>query len=142
VAVEERLDEPADALWRRLPAPGAAEPVVEKALEERPDRVSELNTAPESYGFDDTAEVAVELGAGSVLFFNGYLLHRSKPNRSDGYRRTFVGHYLNAWSLLPWRQRQRPEDPNVAELDSRRVVPVAGHDPYEWKGYETDPGAV
>lgn len=106
---------------------------------ERPD---EFDTAPESYGFDDSAEVPVELEAGSVLFFNGYLLHRSKPNRSDGYRRTFVGHYLNAWSLLPWRQRRTLDDLNVAEIDSRRVVPVAGDDPYAWKGYESDPDAV
>ncbi len=106
------------------------------------ERPEESDTAPESYGFDDTAELPVELEAGSVLFFNGYLLHRSKPNRSDGFRRTFVGHYLNAWSLLPWRQRRKPEDPNVAELDSRRVVPIAGDDPYEWKGYESDPDAV
>ena len=106
---------------------------------ERPD---EFDTAPESYGFDDADEVPVELEAGSVLFFNGYLLHRSKPNRSNGFRRTFVGHYLNAWSLLPWKQRKKPEDLNVAEIDSRRVVPVAGEDPYAWKGYETDPDSV
>ena len=105
-------------------------------------RPDEFDASPESYGFDDAAEIPVELEAGSVLFFNGYLLHRSKPNRSTTYRRTFVGHYLNAWSLLPWRQRQRPEDPNVAELDCRRVEPVAGDDPYAWKGYENDPDYV
>ena len=105
-------------------------------------RPEEFDTAPESYGFDDSNEIPVELEAGSVLFFNGYLLHRSKPNRSDGYRRTFVGHYLNAWSLLPWRQRVEPGDPNMAELDSRRVVPVAGEDPYAWRGYERDPDWV
>jgi len=105
-------------------------------------RPDEFDTAPESYGFDDSEEVPVELEAGSVLFFNGYLLHRSKPNRSEGFRRTFVGHYLNGWSLLPWKPRQRAEDLNVAEIDSRRVVPVAGEDPYAWKGYESDAGAV
>ena len=101
-------------------------------------RPEEFDGAPESFGFDDSEEVAVGLEAGSVLFFNGYLLHRSKPNRSDGYRRTFVGHYLNAWSLLPWRQRREAGDLNVAELDCRRVVAVAGEDPYAWKGFEND----
>ena len=105
-------------------------------------RPEEFDGAPESYGFDDSAEVPVEIEAGSALFFNGYLLHRSKPNRSDIYRRTFVGHYLNAWSLLPWRQRERPDDPNFAEIDSRRVVPLCGDDPYEWKGYESNPSWV
>ena len=57
---------------------------------------------------------------------------------SETYRRTFVGHYLNAWSLLPWRQRQKPDDLNVAEIDCRRIVPVAGDDPYAWKGVESD----
>jgi len=101
-------------------------------------RPDEFDAAPESYGFEDSGEVAVEMAAGSVLFFNGYLLHRSKPNRSETYRRTFVGHYLNAWSLLPWRQRQKPDDLNVAEIDCRRIVPVAGDDPYAWKGVESD----
>ena len=50
-------------------------------------RPEEFDTAPESYGFDDSEEIPVELEAGSVLFFNGYLLHRSKPNRSEGFRR-------------------------------------------------------
>ena len=40
-------------------------------------RPDEFDAAPESYGFDDSTEVPVEQ-AGSVLFFNGYLLHRSR----------------------------------------------------------------
>lgn len=103
-------------------------------------RPEEFDASPESYGFDDSEEVPVELEAGSVLFFNGYLLHRSKKNRSDVYRRTLVSHYMNAWSLLPWKPRAKPEDPNFAELDRRNVVPVIGDDPYAWKGYERNPG--
>src|SRR3954468_2418356 len=33
----------------------------------------EFDFAKESYGFDDTDEVLVEVPAGSVVFFNGYL---------------------------------------------------------------------
>ena len=45
-----------------------------------------------------------------------------------------------AWSLLPWKPRAKPDDPNFAELDRRNVVPVVGADPYAWKGYERNPG--
>jgi hypothetical protein len=31
---------------------------------------------------------------GDVLFFNGSLVHGSKPNRSDRFRRSLVGHYI------------------------------------------------
>ncbi|MCS7061920.1 MAG: phytanoyl-CoA dioxygenase family protein [Anaerolineae bacterium] len=93
----------------------------------------EFDFAPESYGFDDSQEIPVEVKAGTVVFFNGYLLHRSRKNRSQGYRRVLVNHYMNAWSLLPWslKEGERP-----ANADVRKVVPVAGIDPYRWKGYE------
>jgi phytanoyl-CoA hydroxylase len=67
---------------------------------ENPD---EFDFAPESYGFDVSAQVPVEVKAGTVVFFNGYLLHRSFKNRSEIYRRVLVSHYMNAWSLLPWQ---------------------------------------
>ena len=62
----------------------------------------EFDPTDEAYGFDDSDTVMVEVSAGTVVFFNGYLLHRSQRNRSDGYRRALVNHYCNAWSLLPW----------------------------------------
>src|SRR4029079_7284902 len=43
----------------------------------------ELDFAPESYGFDETKQVPVEVKAGTVVFFNGHLLHRSFKNRSN-----------------------------------------------------------
>ena len=61
----------------------------------------------ESYGFDETLEVPIEVKTGTVVFFNGYLLHRSRKNRGQTYRRVLVNHYCNA-----------------------------GIDPYAWKGYE------
>jgi ectoine hydroxylase-related dioxygenase (phytanoyl-CoA dioxygenase family) len=99
----------------------------------------EFDFAPESHGFDESAEVPVEVKAGTVVFFNGYLLHRSRKNRSNIYRRVLVNHYCNAWSLLPWHAN---EDGSVASADHRCVVPVAGRDPYAWKGYTTPPGGV
>lgn len=41
--------------------------------------------------------------AGDVLFFDGHLLHCSYPNRTrDRWRRSFVCHYCNARSWVPW----------------------------------------
>src|ERR1051326_884593 len=103
------------------------------------DHPDEFDFAPESHGFDESAEASVEVKAGTVVFFNGYLLHRSFKNRSSDYRRVLVNHYCNAWSLLPWSLK---EGEHVAMADRRNVVPVAGVDPYAWKGYETPPNNV
>jgi ectoine hydroxylase-related dioxygenase (phytanoyl-CoA dioxygenase family) len=102
----------------------------------------EFDPTDESFGFDDAAAVPVEVKAGSVVFFNGYLLHRSLKNRSQGYRRSLVNHYCNAWSLLPWTVG--PQDIStyqVPTLDFRNVIPI-GPDPYESKGYDTPPDQV
>jgi chlorinating enzyme len=48
-------------------------------------------------------EVKVEAEPGDVVFFGGHVLHRSLQNRSKTQsRRSFVGHYCNARSLVPW----------------------------------------
>ncbi len=57
--------------------------------------MDEFDDAPESYGFDDSGATPVEAPAGSVVFFNGYLLHRSKRNLSNTYRRALVNHYMS-----------------------------------------------
>ena len=91
-------------------------------------------------GFDESPQVPVEVKAGSVVFFNGYLLHQSLRNRTrDSYRRVLVSHYLSSESLLPWVKTV--QDQPVARADVRRVFPVAGVDPYAWKGYEKQPAA-
>jgi ectoine hydroxylase-related dioxygenase (phytanoyl-CoA dioxygenase family) len=89
----------------------------------------------ESKGFPyrDEDAVPVEVQAGAIVFFNGYLLHRSLPNRLEtGYRRSLVNHYMSASSLLPWF----PPKPNqgMAVTDYRDIVMVAGKDPYAYKG--------
>lgn len=103
------------------------------------DNPDEFDSAPESYGFDESDEVPVEVKAGTLVFFNGYLLHRSRKNRSDIYRRVLVNHYCNSWSLLPW---SLAEGERVANADRRNVLPVSGIDPYAWKGYEEPPKSV
>ena len=87
-------------------------------------------------GFDDSGQIPVEVKAGGVVFFNGYLLHQSYANKTESsYRRVLVSHYLSSESLLPWTQTGSGE--SVARADHRRVIQVAGVDPYAWKGYET-----
>ncbi len=93
----------------------------------------EYDYGPESFGFDDSDAVPVEVEPGTVVFFNGYLLHKSLKNRSDIYRRVLVSHYMNSWSLLPWSLK---EDERTANADRRAIIPVSGVDPYAWKGYE------
>ena len=89
--------------------------------------------APESFGFEEAQAIPVEVKAGAIVYFNGYLLHRSFKNRSEIYRRVLVNHYMNAWSLLPWHLK---EGETTANADRRGVLLAAGTDPYEWKGYE------
>jgi ectoine hydroxylase-related dioxygenase (phytanoyl-CoA dioxygenase family) len=48
-------------------------------------------------------EIAVPAAPGDVVFFGGHVLHRSHENRSpDRLRRSFVAHYCNAHSWVPW----------------------------------------
>lgn len=87
----------------------------------------EFDTSEESYGFDDLDEIPVEVKKGSVVFFNGYLLHRSKKNRSNHSRKVLVNHYMTASSLLPWAS-------GIAKEDSRKIQLVSGRDPYAYRG--------
>ncbi len=102
-----------------------------------------FDCAMEAQGFpwsNDDA-VPVEVKAGSIVFFNGYLLHRSLPNYADGgYRRSYVNHYMSAESLLPWHWGGAMDGP-VSQLDSRDIIMIAGEDPYKFRGYEDKHGA-
>jgi phytanoyl-CoA hydroxylase len=98
---------------------------------------SEFDPTDEAFGFDDSEAVPVEVRAGDVVFFNGYLLHRSLKNRSTGTRRALVNHYMSAASLLPWGFGKGGAD--VATRDMRTIVHVAGAEPYPWKPYEAPP---
>ena len=106
--------------------------------DQRPhDDPEEFDGAPESYGFEDSGEVPVEAKTGDAVFFNGYLLHRSRKNRSGVFRRVLVNHYMNAWSRLPWQPR---EGESPARADYRDIVMICGEDPYAWKGLEDRSG--
>src|SRR5258708_6201902 len=88
----------------------------------------------ETYGFPYTDQdaIPVEAKAGTILFFNGYLLHRSMPNYAkSGYRRVLVNHYMSAESLLPWHNPRDGE--RMATADLRDIVMIAGEDPYAYK---------
>ena len=75
--------------------------------------------------YTEDQAVAVELKAGSALFFNGYLLHRSLNNSTtDRFRRALVFHYMSAESFFPQGDSE----------DVREIIMVCGEDPYEWKG--------
>ncbi len=87
------------------------------------------------FPYTDDDAVPVEVPAGSMVFFNGYLLHRSLPNFApQGFRRSLVNHYMSAESLLPWHPPGAGE--HMATADYRDIVLVAGQDPYAWKGLE------
>ena len=95
----------------------------------------DLDRAEEAFGFPYAPEdgVAVELEAGSVVFFNGYLLHGSYPNRSESsFRRSVQFVYMSAESLLPWDQVTR----GPTTRDYRDIIMVCGKDPYAYKGVE------
>lgn len=88
------------------------------------------------FPYTDDDAVPVEVKKGSIVFFNGYLLHRSLPNYApSGFRRSLVNHYMSAESLLPWHGFA-PNQP-IATADYRDIVMVAGTDPYAWKGVES-----
>lgn len=77
--------------------------------------------------------VPVEVPAGAIVAFNGYLLHRSLPNRAEsGFRRALVNHYMSAESLLPWIWPSEPT--GLAQHDHRDIVMVCGKDPYAAQG--------
>ena len=114
-------------LWMH---PGSHEPGVLYPM--RPHGDDRFDSADEvhSHPYEREGGVPVELKAGGVAFFNGYVLHRSLPNRAKGgFRRALVTHYMSARSLLPWQMAAK-----TAPVDVRDIVMIAGEDPYGWKG--------
>lgn len=94
-----------------------------------------FDPTPESHGYpwSDEDAIPVELEAGSVLLFNGYLLHRSLNNVcTEGYRRSYVSHYMSAESKLSWTGGALKKEAD----DYRDIVMVAGKDPLAHKGIE------
>jgi ectoine hydroxylase-related dioxygenase (phytanoyl-CoA dioxygenase family) len=99
------------------------------------DRRFDCTGSAYQFPYQDEDAIPVEVKAGSLVFFNGYLLHRSLPNYAkSGYRRVLVNHYMTAESLLPWMLPREGE--SMATADLRDVLMIAGEDPYAWKGTE------
>jgi hypothetical protein len=74
-------------------------------------------------------EVPAEAEPGDVVFFGGTVIHRSHSNRSNTPRRSFVGHYCNARSIVPWNYKKEPfegEYANYAHILARGAT----HMPY------------
>ena len=113
--------------------PGSHKPGLLWPLEVQEDARFDCTDEAAGFPYTDDDAIPVEVKAGSIVFFNGYLLHRSFPNRAQsGYRRVLVNHYMSASSLLPWRPPKEGE--HMAIADYRDIVMVAGNDPYSWKG--------
>jgi hypothetical protein len=112
--------------------PGSHKPGIIWPAREHSDR--RFDCAVEAvFPYADSDAVPVEVKAGSIVFFNGYLLHRSLPNKAkSGYRRVLVNHYMSAESLLPWHPPKPGE--TMGTVDFRDIVLVAGTDPYAYKG--------
>lgn len=100
------------------------------------DRRFDCSEEAQGFPYSNDDAVPVEVKAGSIVFFNGYLLHRSLPNYAQGgFRRSLVNHYMSAESLLPWAWNTEVKG-GVSALDQRDIVMIAGQDPYAWRGYE------
>ncbi len=115
--------------------PGSHRPGVLWPLEEQENPDFDCSDEAIGFPYTDADAIPVEVKAGSIVFFNGYLLHRSLPNTAkSGYRRALVNHYMSAESLLPWLPPK--EGQYVSTHDFRDIVMVAGKDPYGYKGLE------
>jgi ectoine hydroxylase-related dioxygenase (phytanoyl-CoA dioxygenase family) len=100
----------------------------------KPHADARFDSADEAFGHGYQREggVPIELKAGGVAFFNGYVLHRSLPNNAkSGFRRALVTHYMSAESLLPWTMGA-----DTARPDVRDIVMICGQDPYAWRDIE------
>jgi phytanoyl-CoA hydroxylase len=85
------------------------------------------------FSYRESEAVPVEVPAGAAVVFNGYLLHRSLPNKAaHGTRRALVHHYMSAESLLPWLQPITAKA--IALHDHRDIELIAGDDPYAYAG--------
>lgn len=81
-------------------------------------------------GYKKEEIIPVEVKSGTVVFFNGYVLHSSLRNKTtNNFRTALVNHYMSAESMLPWDQDGKLPPTE----DMRDIVMVAGKDPYETK---------
>jgi len=67
----------------------------------------------------DAELVPLIMEPGDVLFYNGSLVHGSEPNRSDRFRRSLVGHYIegDARECALWYHPALRMDGSTVELE-------------------------
>jgi len=126
----EDADEENGCLWV---IPGShKDGFIRKRVENTNEEFADVECAHlDPYTKDDYLKVEVK--SGSVIYFNGYLLHMSLKNKTENrFRRALVSHYSSAESMLPWNQDGRLEFTH----DLRDIFMVAGTDPYAYKGTE------
>jgi phytanoyl-CoA hydroxylase len=116
-------------LWMQ---PGSHKPGVLYPMHQHNDPRFDGNQEICNMPYERDSGVAIPVKAGSVVFFNGYILHRSLNNKTQGARRALVNHYMNARSYLPWSFGNPP----VPRDDVRDIVMISGTDPYAFKGVE------
>jgi ectoine hydroxylase-related dioxygenase (phytanoyl-CoA dioxygenase family) len=113
--------------------PGSHRPGVLYPDREHDDERFDCTVEAYDFPYRDEDAVALEVPAGAIVFFSGYLLHRSLPNTGrHGLRRALANHYMRAQSLLPWQGP--PAGVHTGKYDYRDVILVAGRDPYAYKG--------
>lgn len=89
------------------------------------DSVNRLSQVAAKYG--DPMPVVLE--PGDVLFFHAHLLHRSHPNESkDRMRRSYVCHYCNARSRVPWNHGE----PYEGDTANHMHILARGRTHYEY----------
>ena len=116
-------------LWMH---PGSQQPGILYPMAAHGDARFDSAAEAQAFPYEREGGVPVEIKAGGVAFFNGYVLHRSLPNRAEGgFRRALVTHYMSARSLLPWAP-----DGRRGPADMRDIVMIVGDDPYAWRGLE------
>jgi ectoine hydroxylase-related dioxygenase (phytanoyl-CoA dioxygenase family) len=95
--------------------------------------------------------VPVIMEPGDVLFFNGSVVHGSKPNRSNRFRRALIGHYVEGDSreCSLWYGPALRLDGTTVELEQNEGggpcgewVEIDGAPVIELTGYTVDPRAT
>ncbi len=113
--------------------PGSHKPGILWPQRDHTDRQFDCSEESFHFPYCDSDAVPVPVKAGTIVFFNGYLLHRSlRSVATTGYRRALVNHYMSAESFLPWNCPKPGE--SMAKQDYRDIIMVAGNDPYAYKG--------
>ena len=91
----------------------------------------ELDRAEEIHGYPHQPKdaVAIEIAAGSAIFFDGYLIHGSYPNQTTGRtRRSLLYVYASAHTPVMFN----PAHYLPTAEDYPDIVIVSGKDPHQW----------